>query len=254
MKKMFTGCLLSKKDKRDLKFETLIAQTDITKLPKYVFNPTVISFQDGIGCCTGASTATLKAGLEYKETGWLEKQSMRWVYAFNKMYDGIPMEGSTSRQGMKTLFNVGVPKESLCPNEPFLNWQYYKSDEGFTVEALNDADIKKIEGYAFSSKELLLDALNKYGFVTMSIPWFDGDYNPKNFVMKQDGKNWGYHSICSCGYISAKTGEAAIFLFKGLIDGVKQQICPSTIKDDEQQYLIMANSFAEGWGYMKSGL
>lgn len=249
MAKFNSGCILSPRDKRDLKFETLVAKSDIIKLPKYVFNPTVISFQDGVGACTGYSTATLKAGLEYKETGKMEKQSGHWVYAFNKMYDGIPMEGSTSRQGMKTLFNVGVPKETLCPNEPFTKWEYYKSDEGFTAEALSDADYKKIEGYSNVGKDLLLDALNKYGFVTMSVPWYTGDHNPQNYLMTGAGELVGYHSIACAGYISGKTINDTTSLLTGLINAKERQISQSTIGSDDQIWLIMANSFAEGWGY-----
>lgn len=250
IKKLNLGCVLSPKDKRDLKAETLIVRSPLSELPSSVFNPVVISYQNGVGACTGYSGATMKSGLEFKETGKLVKQSGRWVYAYNKLEDGIPNdEGSYSRQSVKTLAKVGVPKESLCPNEPHTNWKFYKDTQDFTLEAQDDADIKRIEGYGQVSLGTLFSHLNKYGFLIMSVPWNVGDHNPTNSVMHNTGESYGYHSICSDGYLSAQSELEAEDKLKWLVNNNKTYADTNKLKETDKVFHIMANSFAEGWGY-----
>lgn len=103
------GVKLSPKDKRDLKMAQISMPVAEVSLPTCVFNPVKITNQYHIGACTGYGMSTIVSGLSYFENQKFTKFSGRWIYAWNKYYDGHPnTEGSYSRLSFKTVQKLGV--------------------------------------------------------------------------------------------------------------------------------------------------
>ena len=198
-----------KKDKRDLRFCQVQAPIDESLLPTIVFNPVQIHAQ-WLGSCTGFSGATLASGLSFYENDQFNKFSGRWVYAWNKVYDGMPdIEGSYTRNTFKTLQKNGVPKDELCPIEFVEHSQFINIDKylGAADKALENSILSYIRVNLAPGLKELKQAIASYKFAGLSMEWFQGSHNPTNYIIRPTGTNYGGHSICCCGYISGENDE-----------------------------------------------
>lgn len=239
------------KDKRDLLFCKSELPTDEMKLPSVVFNPVKI-VEQWLGSCTGASGASLASGLKIIENKTSPLLSSRWVYAWNKIYDGNPqVEGSFSRFSVKTLQKNGVPPENLCPIENVDHARFIDISKYLPTAsgpALDNAVFSYLRVNITPQLPELKQAIARNKFAILSIEWYSGATTPIKNIIRQAGQYWGGHSICCCGYITALNEDAAITTFKKLIDDNKSvEIGPNP--NSTLTMFILANSFGTDWGY-----
>lgn len=116
------GCLKDPEDRRDYTFRAirpavlrLQPEVDLRKLNLI----TPVRDQDGIGCCTGFATASLKEFLE-RQRKWRAKPilSPLYIYYEARRLGNLPLDQDTGahiRDAMKVLDKLGAPAEKSWP-------------------------------------------------------------------------------------------------------------------------------------------
>lgn len=184
-------------DNRDVSFSSLpVMQTEIVLpdeyLPDYLYKLPIPN-QKKIGSCGGQASGTYKVIQEFLENGTMFDASRRWIYAHawqrNKKLSGYIGEGSTSRDLMWVIANLGVAPASLVPNNSDLTHEEYVDISQFPKEAYTEALKYKSGGFAFVNwyNEIeLKTAIIKTGGVMIAVnlgdEWWTPSWSPHDIM------------------------------------------------------------------------
>jgi hypothetical protein len=214
-----TGAIRDIPDKRDYRLASIMAPIEIP-LQRFVLEDIFDSKnQDGRGSCTS------QAQTHHKQRQEKVKLSARFVMAVVKsLIENNTSWGAMTRNTFKAVQEWGVPREEFLP-EPGsdMTWEKYIDIHEVSQECFEDAANHKCQSYWAVDKDInsIRNVLfNQKKSVVISMKWYQEFNHPINGVLSDYNINNNYsgHAVEVKGF------------------------------DDFNRFLIVKNSWSEGWG------
>jgi hypothetical protein len=167
------GAIQSPPDYRDIYVSQLVPMDVMPESYFVDINNIPIWAQLQLGACVGHAGGKYKQILDFIDTGEIKKLSARFGYAMAKCKDGISSEGTYPRLLAKIYKETGCSTEKTCPNDTTLSHEEYVYNRDITKipkEALDEAYLAKISGFAFVGNEIesIKQAIIKcHGFILL---------------------------------------------------------------------------------------
>ncbi len=160
---------------------------DLSKVP--------VLMQSKRPACVAHAAATLMMLYWYHRTGTIVRFSPRFIDAWMKTQDGLPLTGTGAypRLSMRCLAKVGCATEDVLPNDVTLSDAAYRSAQILTPEVMANAAQYRIPGYVSVATDLQSTRrfMRAFGPLSMLMQigeeWYTGtdgktSYDPKKIL------------------------------------------------------------------------
>ncbi len=189
------GAKLNPKDPRDVPVSAF--QDKIPRvLNKYITDISMIPVlnQGRNGACVGHALATVVAYYDLLESGKVSNPSPRFIYGLAKKFDNLASEGTYPRVAGSVLLGFGCATEKTLPNDTNLSHSFY-IDFTFTKTMSDDAEPRKIKGYAFANPNIseLKNAIMNNGVVCLTLPADNSKW--RKALVRMGGEYYHYITV-----------------------------------------------------------
>jgi peptidoglycan hydrolase-like protein with peptidoglycan-binding domain len=204
-----TGALRNPEDYRDIQLGSI--QKPVGAPDTYI-NITLLDLpklnQRKIGACVPHSVAKIFMWYVFKKTGKIIDFSPRFDYRLCKMLDGYEGSGTYARMGGLVFNKFGCTTEKMVVNNTTLSEKEYLNFP-VTKEILEDAQSKKIPGFAFEdiNLESLKEAIFQNGVITLC-----GIVGNWHSLPLRPRINGGGHQFVVYGYEKLSNGDYKFFV------------------------------------------
>lgn len=202
--KFGTGAIKDSLDPRDILLSSFQEMVSVPSIydPRSGAQKPFVSSQGKIGSCTGHSGQTMKEWQQFFDSGGWHDLSARWVYAQNKLVDGITSEGSTSRNSVKTLTEIGVCFDDEFPELNTQGHEFYINLSLVAASASTSASFNKSSGYARIglTKTEITQAIYQNKAVLLAVPLSFEGWRTAFVRPPKEGEKTTGHSVCAIGF------------------------------------------------------